>query len=169
MASTLHAPPEHRGEAQPGHPCRALGSRLPPPTARNPGCSSFGLIFASRLRSSDWNTPSTSFVLRTGSSSAVGAACGASVAANSDVAQIRMMNGFMNASLAKRDGENRGSAVVSSRYLRCCWLSATPPRISAPAIAMLGVSGSPSTIQAQTTPNNGVRYVTVDARGAPTR
>ena len=37
------------------------------------------------------------------------------------------------------------------------WLIATPARISAPASAMLTVSGSPSTSHAQTTPKSGMR------------
>src|SRR5688572_13742110 len=49
------------------------------------------------------------------------------------------------------------------------WLNATPDRISAPATAMLGVSASSSRSHAHTTPNNGIMYVTVAARGAPMR
>src|SRR6185295_10814440 len=46
------------------------------------------------------------------------------------------------------------------------WLNATPDRISAPATAMLGVSASSSRSHAHTTPNNGMMYVTVAARGS---
>src|SRR5690242_4849773 len=49
------------------------------------------------------------------------------------------------------------------------WPNNMPPRIRTPPNAMLIVSGSSSASQAQSTPKTGTRYVTMVARGAPTR
>ena len=94
------------------------------------------------------------------------AAHGASdAAASSDVAHVFMTMAFMTLpSLAETRQRKAQFRAICVR-----WLSATPPRISAPAIAIVSVSGSPSTIHAHTTPNSGTRYVTVTARGAPMR
>ena len=61
------------------------------------------------------------------------------------------------AAVAELDFEIEHDALLRIAHLAARWLIATLPRISAPAMPIVSVNGSPSSIHAQATPNSGTR------------